>query len=95
MTYLPQSLGVAGNVLQLLGAVLTLYGLFSATSTPSQRLRLIVTALWRGEPSAVAAELSTLNPEKPARILQGLAFIALGYCVALASQVWVIFTLQS
>jgi hypothetical protein len=83
-------LGVAGNALQLLGAMLTLWGLLSATGSVRHRLKVLVTALWRSMPATVAADLSTINEEKPARVLQGLAVLALGYLLALVSQVWLI-----
>lgn len=90
MTALAQWLGVGGNALQLLGAVLTLYGLCSAEEGPLRRLWLLVAALWRSPASAVMAELSALSEDNKARVLQGLAFIVLGYALALLSQVWLI-----
>jgi hypothetical protein len=74
--------------LQLLGSILTLGGLFSATTTMGQRLRALFGALWRSEASSLVATLSELNKEDKTRILQGLSVITIGYLLALVSQVW-------
>jgi hypothetical protein len=81
---------VWGSALQLLGSVMTLWGLLSAAKTWLQRARAIVGALWRSPKSRVAAELSDLNAEDRSRILQGVAILAVGYLMALASQIWLI-----
>jgi hypothetical protein len=83
-------LGVAGSALQLLGSVMTLWSLLAAASSTLQRARALAGALWRSPGSRVAAALSDLNPEDRSRILQGLAILALGYLLALASQLWLI-----
>jgi hypothetical protein len=80
-------MGVLGSGLQLLGSVMTLWGLLSATETGFQRVRALVGALWRSPASAVAAALSDLNQEDKARVLQGLAILALGYLLSLVSQI--------
>jgi hypothetical protein len=81
---------VWGSALQLLGSVMTLWGLLSAAKTWLQRARAIVGALCRSPKSRVAAELSDLNAEDRSRVLQGVAILALGYLMALASQIWLI-----
>lgn len=81
-------IGVAGSALQLLGTVLTLWGLLSAPRTGSQRLRALIGALWRSRESELAATLSDLNEDDKSRVLQGLAFLAVGYIFALVSQIW-------
>jgi hypothetical protein len=83
-------LGVLGSALQLLGGVMTLWGLLSAAKTWLQRARALVGALWRSPKSRVAAALSDLNAEDRSRVLQGVAILALGYLLALASQIWLI-----
>jgi hypothetical protein len=83
-------LGVAGTALQLLGGVMTLWSLLSATTTARQLVRALVGALWRSPKSSVAASLSELNAENKPRVLQGVAVFALGYLLALASQIWLI-----
>jgi hypothetical protein len=83
-------LGVWGSALQLLGSVMTLWGLLSAAKTWLQRARALVGALWRSPKSRVAAGLSDLNAEDRSRVLQGVAILALGYLMALASQIWLI-----
>jgi hypothetical protein len=83
-------LGVLGSALQLLGGVMTLWGLLSAARTSLQRARALVGALWRSPKSRVAAGLSDLNEEDRSRVLQGVAILALGYLLALASQIWLI-----
>lgn len=83
-------LGVAGSALQLIGSVMTLWGLLSATKTRTQRARAFVGAIWRSRRSKVAAALSALNEEDRSRVLQGVALLALGYLLALASQIWLI-----
>lgn len=83
-------LGVAGTALQLLGGVMTLWSLLSAPETWRQRLRALVGALWRSPSSRVAAVLSGLNDENKIRVLQGVAVFALGYLLAIASQIWLI-----
>lgn len=83
-------LGVWGSALQLLGSVMTLWGLLSAAETWLQRARALVGALWRSPKSRVAAGLSDLNAEDRSRVLQGVAILALGYLMALASQIWLI-----
>lgn len=83
-------LGVAGTALQLLGGMMTLWSLLSATTTRLQRVRAFVGALWRSPKSRVAAALSELNAEDQSRVLQGVAVLALGYLLALASQIWLI-----
>ncbi len=85
-------LNVVGTALQLLGGVMTLWGLLSATSTWSQRIRALVGALWRSRASRTAAELSVLNAENRSRVLQGVAVLALGYLLALVSQLLPILT---
>lgn len=83
-------LGVAGSALQLLGGVMTLWSLLSALTTWRRRARALVGALWRSPRSKVAAELSELNAEDRSRVLQGVAILALGYLLALGSQIWLI-----
>jgi len=83
-------LGVTGTALQLLGGVMTLWSLLSATTTWLQRVRALVGALWRSPTSRVAARLSELNAKDQSRVLQGVAVFALGYLLALASQIWLI-----
>lgn len=83
-------LGVVGTALQLLGGVMTLWSLLSATQTLFQRVRALLGALWRSPASRVAAKLSGLNAEDKSRVLQGVAAFALGYLLALASQIWLI-----
>jgi hypothetical protein len=83
-------LGVAGSALQLVGSVLTLWSLLAAARTVLQRARALVGALWRSPKSRVAAALSDLNKEDRSRVLQGVAVFALGYLLALASQIWLI-----
>lgn len=84
-------LGVAGSALQLIGSVLTLWSLLSAPETFFQRARALVGGLWRSPRSKVAAALSDLNKEDQSRVLQGVAILALGYLLALVSQIWLIF----
>jgi hypothetical protein len=69
---------------------MTLWSLVSAAKTARQQARALLGALWRSPRSHVAAALSDLNPENRSRILQGLAILALGYLLALASQLWLI-----
>jgi hypothetical protein len=83
-------LGVVGSALQLLGSVMTLWSLLSAARTGLQRARALVGALWRSPKSRVAAALADLNEEDRSRVLQGVAVLALGYLLALASQLWLI-----
>ncbi len=61
-------LGVWGSALQLLGSVMTLWGLLSAAKTWLQRARALVGALWRSPKSRVAAGLSDLNAEDRSRV---------------------------
>lgn len=84
--YLPW-IGVAGSTLQLLGGLLTLWGLLSATTGRWQLTRALVGALWRSSRSRLFAELSELNKADPVRVLQGVAVFTLGYILALVSQV--------
>jgi hypothetical protein len=81
-------LGLAGTALQLLGSVMTLWGLLSATQGAWHRFKALVGALFRTPGSAAAAALSQLNPDSRLRVLQGLAVLALGYVCALVSQAW-------
>lgn len=83
-------IGVVGSGLQLVGSVMTLSSLLSATRTVPQRARALLGALWRSPKSRVAAALSDLNEEDQSRVLQGVAVLALGYLLALASQIWLI-----
>jgi hypothetical protein len=83
-------LGVLGSALQLLGSVMTLWGLLSAAKTWLQKARALVGALWRSPESRVAAALSDLNAEDRSRVFQGVAILAVGYLMALASQIWLI-----
>lgn len=83
-------IGVVGSGLQLVGSVMTLSSLLSATRTVPQRARALLGALWRSPKSRVAAALSDLNDEDQSRVLQGVAVLALGYLLALASQIWLI-----
>lgn len=83
-------IGVVGSGLQLVGSVMTLSSLLSATRTVPQRARALLGALWRSPKSGVAAALSDLNEEDQSRVLQGVAVLALGYLLALASQIWLI-----
>ena len=83
-------LGVVGTALQLLGGVMTLWSLLSATTTWRQRALALVGALWRSRASEVAAKLSVLNPEDQSRVLQGVSLFALGYLLALVSQIWLL-----
>lgn len=69
---------------------MTLWSLLSAAKTARQQGRAVIGALWRSPKSQVAAVLSELNPENRSRVLQGLAILALGYLLALASQLWLI-----
>jgi hypothetical protein len=80
--------GLAGTALQLIGSLMTLWGLLSATEGWGRRLRALAGALWRSAASRSAAELSVLNPDERVRVLQGLAVLALGYLLALVSQAW-------
>jgi len=84
-------LGVLGSALQLLGSVMTLWSVLSAARTTRQRVRALGGALWRSPKSRVLAALSDLNEEDRSRILQGVAVLALGYLLALVSQIWLIF----
>ena len=79
-------LGLIGTALQLLGSLMTLWGLLSATEGWWRRLRALVGALIRSAASRSAAELSVLNPDERVRVLQGLAVLALGYLLVLVSQ---------
>ena len=81
-------LGLLGTALQLLGGVMTLWGLLSATEGAWARARALVGALIRTRHSTAAAALSELNPDNRLRALQGLAVLALGYLLALMSQAW-------
>lgn len=83
-------IGVVGSGLQLVGSVMTLSSLLSATRTVPQRVRALLGTLWRSPKSRVAAALSDLNEEDQSRVLQGVAVLALGYLLALASQIWLI-----
>jgi hypothetical protein len=83
-------LGVLGTALQLIGGVMTLWGLLSATDGAWPRIKALVGALWRSQESRAAAELSVLNADKRVRALQGLALLSLGYLLALLSQLWLI-----
>lgn len=81
-------LGLLGTALQLLGSVMTLWGLLSATQGTWARLCALVGALVRTRASRTAAQLSVLNTENRLRALQGLGLLALGYLLALVSQAW-------
>jgi hypothetical protein len=81
-------IGVVGSALQLVGSVLTLWGLISATKGTWSRLRTLVGALWHSRASKIAGDLSVLNKDDRGRALQGLAVLALGYLLALGSQIW-------
>ena len=81
-------LGLFGTALQLLGGVMTLWGLLSATEGARARALALLGALIRTRHSAAAAALSELNPDNRLRALQGLAVLALGYLLALVSQAW-------
>jgi hypothetical protein len=81
-------LGLVGTAMQLLGSVMTLWGLLSATAGFRARAGALLGALVRSKASLVAAELSALNPDKRLRALQGLAILAVGYLLALLSQAW-------
>jgi hypothetical protein len=88
LVWIAPGLSVTGTVLQLIGSIMTLWSLLSAPRTLRQRLRAFVGALWRSQGSRVAAELADLNPPRAARVLQGVAFLALGYLLDLASKIW-------
>lgn len=82
--------GVLGSALQLLGSAMTLWGLLSAAKTWGQKGAALIGALWRSPASRVAASLSALNETDQSSVLQGLAFLLLGYLLALVSQTWLI-----
>lgn len=84
-------IAVAGGSFQLIGSLMTLWSLLSAAQTLGQQGRALVGALWRSPKSRLAASLSELNEADRSRVLQGVAFLALGYLLALASQVWLFF----
>ena len=50
-----------GTLLQLIGGVMTLWGLLSATSGGWSQVHALVGALWRSRASRPAAALSSLN----------------------------------
>ncbi len=47
-------------------------------------------SLWRGKRAELATVLSAVNEERPVRVLQGLAVLAVGYLLAGVSQLWLI-----
>jgi len=81
-------LGLVGTALQLVGSVMTLWGLVSADDGLASKLGAIVGALVRSKGATFSAAASSLNPEDRVRVLQGLAVLALGYLLALVSQAW-------
>jgi hypothetical protein len=83
-------LAVLGTALQLIGGLMSLWGLLSATQGWLPRAKALVGAIWQSAASRSAAELSVLNVDNRVRVLQGVSILALGYMLALLSQLWLI-----